>query len=611
MRLAVLPFNAAPGTPPSLARQLANFACETVRTAAEADVQFVNFLAQVQTDQGPKGAFLNMAETLLEREWLKQFFEQTDAERVMDGLLDHIPGSDRFEMTVRFHDPEGDEPLEEFEFAFEKPDLFKSLHFLVKQVAKYADVALPENLAGETMEFGTDDPDAFLKFVEGFDALMYLNQTNGQVPPEFDPEGSLDALLLSIHKDPDFLGAYDVLLQLSRTCARFRIGRVQSIERALQKAAAAHPTDFKAHYALAEVYEAASNPNAAKEAVEKAIDLEDKEPALYAKLGMLQHQLGMPNNAERSFRKALELEGPEKPSTDFLSMVLFQTNRGHEVPPMWKELMERFPDNAMYVAKYAVSLIQSGDEKGGVAAFEKGLELDENLWVKRAYAPYLANHDDVDRALDFYEDCLEHAEGDIQLKFEYSQALQTAGREVDIPPVMREILEQAQDPNVRAQAQAMLLEVEQKKRTELVEKARQKLEAGDLQGAVRDLKPLRNWLADYWKIWHLLAAAHNQLGEAAEAEYAARRLIELFPGNEAGYIELSNALGQLGKHEESYGAMRFAVANLQVTVPLMIGLGFAAKRFGQDEEARNIAKQLREALGDDENIRPVLEQMEA
>lgn len=612
MRLAVLPFNAAPGTPPSLARQFANFAVETLRNATQADVNFVSYLAQVETPAGPKGAFVNVSEALLERDWLQRFFGEVEAERVMDGLLEHTPGTAAFVLTTRFHDPEGEEPLEEFKFEFDRSQLFESLHYLIKQMAKHAGATLPPELAGEKMEFGTDDPEAFVKFVEGYDALMYLQQTNGQVPPEFDPEPALDALREAFRRDRDFLGAYEMIVQYCRALARFRLGRIEPVERALQEALEAEPTDFKAAFALAEVFEAAGNPQRAKEWIEKAIEVEDKEPALYARLGLLQSTLGMPNNAEKSFRQALALEGPEKPSTDYLSMVLFQTGRGHEVPPMWKELCERFPENPFYAGKLAMALIQSGSEKEGVAVFETALELPDNLFIKRAYAPYLVDHADVDRALDFYEDCLEQGgEGDVQLNFEYANALAKADREFEIPPVLKRILQIAPDQNVKAQAQAWLLEIEQKKRTDLVEKARQKAEEGDFAAVVKELRPLKNWLADYWKLWILLANAHNRLNEPAEAEEAARKLIEVFPGNEAGYIELSNALTSLGNLEEAYMAARYAASTLQTTPQIMITLGLAAKRAGHTEEAQAIAEQIRRAIPDNAELAPVLSEMEA
>ena len=78
---------------------------------------------------------------------------------------------------------------------------------------------LPEALAGPTMEFGTDSPDVFLSFLEGYDALNYVQQSNGAVAREFNPQASVAALLDAVEKDPDFEGPYHVLVQLCRQCA--------------------------------------------------------------------------------------------------------------------------------------------------------------------------------------------------------------------------------------------------------------------------------------------------------------------------------------------------------------------------------------------------------
>jgi Flp pilus assembly protein TadD len=161
---------------------------------------------------------------------------------------------------------------------------------------------------------------------------------------------------------------------------------------------------------------------------------------------------------------------------------------------------------------------------------------------------------------------------------------------------------------------ARLIELEQPKRVEAVENARAKMEAGDFAGAVRDLRPMKNWLGDYWKMWFLLSAANNQLQNFVDAEEAARKTLELFPGCEPGYGELANALTGQEKFEEAYQLMRFAASNNSSSLPLHLNLGLAAKRAGHFEEARMMAKQIREALAQDPNrsqIDPVLDDMES
>jgi Flp pilus assembly protein TadD len=205
---------------------------------------------------------------------------------------------------------------------------------------------------------------------------------------------------------------------------------------------------------------------------------------------------------------------------------------------------------------------------------------------------------------------LDVAPNDIQVLTEYAQTLEAAGREFEIPQVMKDILASNPDPNTRAQAMARLIELEQPKRAENVEAARLKMEAGDLQGAISSLKPLRNWLADYWKLWAMLSAAYNRVEQYPEAEEAARRLLEVYPGCEPGYGELVSALHGQGKVDDAYQLMKYASTHNPNSLPIHINLALAAKRVGQIQEARDLAKQIREAIGPNEELEPVLSEIE-
>jgi Flp pilus assembly protein TadD len=231
--------------------------------------------------------------------------------------------------------------------------------------------------------------------------------------------------------------------------------------------------------------------------------------------------------------------------------------------------------------------------------------------IKRFYAPYLAEKGELDRAMDFYEDCLDVAPTDVPLLLEYANTLQKAGRDFEIPKILRDVLQTNPDPNTRAQTLAWLIELEQPKRVESVVSAEKKMGEGDFAGAVRDLKPLRNWLADYWKLWAMLSAAHNRLGEAEEAEQAAKKLLELFPGCEPGYGELVSALSAQDRNDEAYQIMRFAAMNMPGALGVHVNLALAAKRAGHADEARSLARQIREAVGPNEELEPVLAEIEA
>jgi tetratricopeptide (TPR) repeat protein len=303
-------------------------------------------------------------------------------------------------------------------------------------------------------------------------------------------------------------------------------------------------------------------------------------------------------------------------------MVLSQTNRQHEVPGLWKEQLERRPQDGQAFAKYAIALLQAGREAEGIQAFEDALkQLEDATLVKRYYAPVLSEKGDLDRAMDFFEDCLDAAPTDVSLLLEYAQTLKKAGRDFEIPKVLRDALACNPDPNTRANVLAWLIELEQPKRAEAIEQARLKMDEQDFAGAASLVKPLRNWLADYWKMWFLLAAASNRMSAGAlseedrttfatDAEDACRRLIELFPGFEPAYAEVTQALHTLGRDEEAYDLLRFMAPRMPQSLTVHVHLALAAYRAGHREEAVQLKRQIREAVGQNEEVERGLEEIQ-
>jgi Flp pilus assembly protein TadD len=121
---------------------------------------------------------------------------------------------------------------------------------------------------------------------------------------------------------------------------------------------------------------------------------------------------------------------------------------------------------------------------------------------------------------------------------------------------------------------------------------------------------MRNWLADYWKLWALLGSAYNRTDQFVEAEEASRRLLELYPGCEPAFGELVTALHGQGKNDEAYQLMQYAATHNPSSLPIHINLALAAKRSGHLDEARELAKQIREAVGPNEDLEPVLSEIE-
>jgi tetratricopeptide (TPR) repeat protein len=616
MSTAVLPFNAGPKTNPALARQFSNFACEIVRQHTGEELQQVAYLAQLENAPG-RMVFVNPSEQLNELQLIEEMFKQSGAEHAIDGLLTtHEDG--RMKVAIRTFKDKVAEPAEVIDLELAQNEVFTGLRKVVNALAGLVGAQLPAEYEKDEELFGTTDPAAMTNFLLGYDTLQYIEKTQGQVAPEFNPHIGMAALLQAIRTDTDWEGPYIALVNLCRQCVNARIGNAEEIDKILTELNTIIPDDWRGIYTQAELLTAMGQPAKAADMFEKCLQFEQNESGIYTRLAMAQIAAGMPVNAERNLKKAIEMEGEDKPSLDILGQVLAQTGRSHELPPLWKEVVDANPQNAAARAKYGLALVNAGKRAEGIAALEQGLaEVQENTDIKRALAPVLAGteeapREDLDRALDLYEDCLDENPADVQLLLEYAQTLQRAERTFEVPKVLKDVLAANPDPNTKANVQAWLLEIEQEKRVEAVKNANDKLNAGDAAGAIAALQPVKNWLADYWKMWSIMATAQNQLGQHKEAEETCNRLIQLFPGCEPAYAELSDALLGQGRGEEAYNVLRYAIENVGRTVPLGLKLAFAAKNLGRNEEAQVIGRQIREAIGNDidPNLDQVLRQLE-
>ncbi len=609
MRIAVLPLNAGPNTDPRLARQFTNFAAEIVNNVSPNEVGAANLMAQVQENGAIKAQLVNPSETINDDAFIEQSLTQTQSDMVMEGLLTQNE-SGGGKVIARIFDKVG-EPKSEQTMDFLPNGVFGVVRGLVEMLAEQAGGELPKEFDEDINLFGTEDPAAYLNFLKGYDDLQYVERSQGNVVAAFNPEETVDNLIKAVEADKDWEAPFLVLVQFCRACTNFRIGTADMVQKALAHLTTIHPEDPNPHIALGELLGAIGNPQGSAEAFEKANQLSPDDPGILHRLAQAQLAQNMPVNAERNLRRAVELEDENKPSLDLLSRVLAGTGREHEIPELWNDVLRANPQNGRAHASYAMALINTGRKDEGIKAFESALETLENaLIVKRAYAPVLADTEDFDRAMDFYEDVIDEMPTDVAANLEYAQVLQKADREFEVPDVLKNVLQVTQDPNIRAQSTAWLIEIEQPKRAQAVREAGEKAEKGDFEGALADLKPLRTWLGDYWKMWMVLASSLNNLNQHAEAEQAARTLLEMFPGCEPAYVELNNALGAQGKNDEAFGLMEVALGNMPTSLPIAVSYGLAAKRVGKDEVARSIAEQIRGAVGEQEGLKDILTELE-
>lgn len=603
-KIAFLPLNVSEPVRPALGRQLSHFLSEVLKVQPDVETNYVSYLAQVGSPSKPEAAFVNLADELNDAQFVEEMISQQGADFLVDGVLKK--DGESFVLTMRLS-KRGivGERISDKTFTVE--EIFDTIRWMVKQIASAASITLLPDFA-EKLEFGTEDALAFYDFLLGFDAISYVQQAGHQVAEEFDVSLAFDSLTESVRRDSDFLGPYEAALQLSQLCAQNGVGNIDLVEGKLKALIGLVPEDWRGYYAAGDLYHGAGKLTEAAESYEKAIRVIEKEgaqegspsaePILYTRLGLVQQQLNMVANAERSYKKALDMEGPEKPTMDFLAGLLAETGRAHEVPAMWRQVVEENPTSPQAWAKYAMALLQSGNEDASRKAFDEGLEkTGKDLLVKRYYAPFLFGKKEYDKAMDFYEDCIEETPNDIPLLLEYAQTLQSADRLHEVPDVLKTVLNSNPDPDTRANAQAWLYEIEQPKRFEMLQAAQDKMQSEKFQEAIGDLEPLTSWMPDYWKLWAMLATLYNRVQRFEDAENAARKAIEIFPGFEPAYGDFASSLVAQGRAEDAYNMLNMVLRARPRSWQIALNLAMAAKQTGRTDEASRLAKQLREAAG--------------
>jgi tetratricopeptide (TPR) repeat protein len=583
MKTAVLPFNAVQESSAPLARQLAGYISEIVRGAGAEDVQALSLMGQQEQEGQVRYIQVNRSTELNTAEEVAPLYQDTTLDLVIDGLISYEEDGKGF-LTLRWFDRGAEEPKQQETFEWESGKMIDSLYAAIKAVAKTFSVELPQEQGTVVGLFGTENSEAYYKFLTGFDTVQYIERSQGMVSLDYDVNAGMTLLNEASEADLGWEAPMLALLQLTRLAGSTGLATADDVHRVMMRMKENLPADPRVEFALGEFFMAAGDFSSAADSFEEAGKMNPDEAIIFSRLGTAQMNAGMPVNAERSLRKAVDLEPEgEKTSLDLLAGVLNATGRTHEIRGLWKEQIDKNPQYAEAYNFYARSFFQSGDDQKGIEVLNEALKIvDDTATIKRFYAPILRDKEEYDQAMDFFEDAIDEFPGDVQLKMDYVETLSAAGRNFEAPDVLKEILNLTTDQNVRAHAQAWLIEIEQPQRIEVIAKAQELAQKEDWEGALKELTPLKAWLADYWKLWAALAGMHNRAGHYEEAEVASKKLLDLYPGCEPGLGELCTAFAGQGKNEEAYNFMRQVLGAMPTSLSAAINFAVAAKHAGHN-----------------------------
>ncbi|MFN7171562.1 MAG: tetratricopeptide repeat protein [Fimbriimonadaceae bacterium] len=609
MRLAVLSFATSGDIAPAFGRQYARLISEFLRIYANADVQDLSLTGQTLQDGVPVLTFAPL-DAMVDIDNVLPVLHQSSTDLYVDGELKETDGA--LDLTYRVFKVSEKDPVLTETRRLTKEDLVPELKSLIDVVAKQANLTVDQAGVERSLQFTGRNGDEFMLFCEAMDAIAYLQQANGAVTKDFEVLPLLHKLLESLKANPSSDRAAALLSDLGRAAVAFGTADFREVQKIAQEAITIAPESATLQLFNAEVSVALGDAQTAMNSLEKAIAIDDQQSFFYQRLAQMQAQLGMPVNAERNLKKALELEGEDKPSLQGLSQVLSQSGRQHEFLQILRDYISEYPQNPSFRILEAQTLVSLERQAEALRAMEQSVkDLNDPLPAKRAFAPFLAQNDEVDLSLDYFEDVLDANPTDIESLFGYAQALQVAGREFEIPKVLRNVLNLTNDPNARAQANKWLLDLEQPQRVERVKDAEQKLNDGNPEGAIGDLKPLKSWLGDYWPLWVLLGTAQFQTGALEDSVESAKRAIDLFPTLEPAHNLLATALLESGNAEEAYQVARGFASRQPISPDMLLILAKAAKASGKDEEARQMASELKKIPGASEKVQQELAALES
>ncbi|MER3414422.1 MAG: hypothetical protein C4341_09390 [Armatimonadota bacterium] len=302
-KITFLPFAVSETVPDGVGRQLGN-----LLGSGFAGVEGVEYEGSMLMTQGQDGTVspASLGSALLGEDVIQRVLAQQEGDAVVDGLISREGGS--LTLTVRLSRSDAAPSVWEknARLADLRPTLVEAHGWISQQMG----IEDHQPLAIEGSK-----PEAFLKYLEGYDAMVLAAQAQQGRAPQIDYLRGLDALLDAITLDPSLHAAYVAAVRLANSLIQARLVPPDELEARLKKMAAGNPEDPAVHRTLADLYRVTGRIQDAINSMDKAVALaqaSDHMPReavaeFMTHLGMLQRSAGMIVNAELSFRRAAEL----------------------------------------------------------------------------------------------------------------------------------------------------------------------------------------------------------------------------------------------------------------------------------------------------------------
>jgi len=192
-----------------------------------------------------------------------------------------------------------------------------------------------------------------------------------------------------------------VLEKLLKGVKHQKAGEIEKAQRCYQQALKKAPKHPEALNLLGVTYRQLGFPKRAADYIQRAIDVQPREPSFYANLARARLDMGAePDSLLDACDKALSLAPGEREAANIRGIALTRKGALQEANAQFVSLLTAFPDYIDAYLNYGVLLVNAGQVEEAIGVFTKAIGIapdNPNLFIQRARAR---------QTLDQYAECV-------------------------------------------------------------------------------------------------------------------------------------------------------------------------------------------------------------
>jgi Tfp pilus assembly protein PilF len=484
---------------------------------------------------------------------------------------------------------------------------------LAAAVARALGEARSEEVAGRLAEPPTSSADGYRSLLLGMDFELTAGVLQRDRPD--DAEAALrearGRYLDALRADPALAPAEERLLYI--VAESLERGDNERAVELLEEVIAVAPRSWRAHYMLGELRIQAGLISQAVVAFEHADALHRLSDADSLRLSQLYLESNAPEAAAARLRRIAPGSAHYAGAQEQLGLAALAREDIRGATVAFERARAAGGAGGMLFARLAQCYVSLGDKAKARAAFEEGLASGDRSWpLLAAYAAFLHGEADLPRAIGLYREAI--AQGaPAPARLNLARALLVSGHREDGRRELEAVISDGADTETLAHARRLRFGVDHPEDESRLEDAGQVAVGardGDASAARDTLAAIADRNRELWEAHFGLGVVERRLGNAASAESALRKALELWPAQPDVLHELGVALLSQGKIDDAVLTLEQAAHERPDDAGYLADAGFARMAAGDLFTARTRLERARAMDPDDGIIRGYLAELD-